>query len=176
MGFIRPVEEARLFTALLSKDERLFQIAREKLSSSLSTVDFVSPVYPWAHTRYYEKEMGTDLKRVFLFFEQPVQPDILPYVKKMTNELEVYFRANSGETMPARPMNIDPGYLTLAKVVLAATKDYYHRIYIGEGIYAEVTLYYRDKTYQPFLHTYPDYRSQEYISIFNEARERMLGQ
>ncbi len=175
MGFIKSVEEARLFTALLSRDERLFHITRENLSPSLGLVDFVSPVYPWAHTRYYEKEMGTDLKRTFLFFEQLIQPDTLADVKRMTNDLEFYFRDNIDATMPTRPINIDPGYLTLAKVVLASTKDFYHRIYIGKGIYAEVTLYYKDKAYQPFPYTYPDYRSAEYISMFNEVRERMSG-
>ena len=65
--------------------------------------------------------------------------------------------------------------MTLAKVVLASTKDYSHRIYIGKGIYAEVTLFYQDKTFQPLLHTYPDYRSGEYVDLFNKARGNLAG-
>ena len=176
MGFIniKPVEQAKLFTALLSRDEGLFDIASERLSSSFGPVEITSPIYPWIHTRYYEKEMGTDLKRIFLFFRIPIQPDLLSDIKNMTNDIEIYFMNNAIAGMPGRPINIDPGYLTLSKVILASTKDYSHRVYIGKGIYAEVTLHYRDKTYQPFPYTYPDYGSKEYIDMFNRVRERLL--
>ena len=174
MGLIKPVEEARLFTALLSREEGLIHTAREKLSVSFGPVDFVSEISPWAHTRYYKKEMGTGLKRQFLFFERHILPDTLSNIKNMTNDLEADFRTNADAAMSGRPVNIDPGYLTLAKVVLASTKDYYHRIYIGNGIYAEVTLSYRDKSYQSLPHTYPDYGSREYIDMFNRVREEVL--
>ena len=174
MGRIKPVEEARLFTALLSREEGLIHAARERLSLSFGPVDFASEISPWAYTRYYEKEMGTDLKRQFLFFERPILPDALSNIKNMTNDLEADFRTNADAAMSGRPVNIDPGYLTLAKVVLASTKDYYHRIYIGSGIYAEVTLYYRGKSYQPLPHTYPDYGSRESIDMFNRVRKEVL--
>ena len=118
--------------------------------------------------------MGADLKRIFLFFERPVTPDRLADIKNITNEIEDSFCRNT-ENLPERPINIDPGYMTLAKVVLASTKDYAHRIYIGKGIYAEVTLFYQDKTFQPLLHTYPDYRSGEYVDLFNKARGNLAG-
>jgi hypothetical protein len=175
MGLLRPVEEVKLFVALLSNNERLFDITRESLSQSFGPVDIVSPTYQWNHSTYYEMEMGTDLKRTFLFFERPIQPQTLADIKIITNELEEYYSNNTGASDPIRSVNIDPGYLTLAKVVLASTKDYAHRIYIGKGIYAEVTLYYMDKTYQPLPYTYPDYRSKEYITMFNMARAVMEG-
>lgn len=175
MGTINPVEEARLFTALLSREEMLIHAARERLSLSFGPVGFVSEISPWTHTRYYEKEMGTELKRQFLFFERPILPDALSNIKKMTNDLEADFRTRAGAAMPGRPVNIDPGYLTLAKVVLASTKNYCHRIYIGNGIYAEVTLYYRDKSYQSLPHTYPDYGSRESIHMFNKVKEMVFA-
>lgn len=174
MDLIKPVEEARLFTALLSREEKLIHIARESLSLSFGPVDFATEISPWAYTRYYEKEMGTGLKRQFLFFAQPFLPDALSSIKKMTNDLEADFRTRTNDAVPRRPVNIDPGYLTLAKVVLASTKNYYHRIYIGNGIYAEVTLYYRGKSYQTLPHTYPDYGSRESIDMFNRVREEFL--
>jgi hypothetical protein len=70
-----------------------------------------------------------------------------------------------------RQINIDPGYLSLDKVVLATHKDYSHRLYLGKGIYGEVTLFFKDKTFNPFPWTYPDYRTHEYINFFNDARE-----
>jgi len=174
MGLIKPVEEAKLFTALLSREERLIHAARERLSLSFGPVDFVSEISPWAHTRYYKKEMGTGLKRQFLFFERHILPDTLSNIKNMTNDLEAHLKDSTDTGMPGRHINIDPGYLTLAKVVLASTKNYCHRIYIGNGIYAEVTLYYRDKSYQSLPHTYPDYGSREYIDMFNRVREEVL--
>lgn len=173
MGSIKPVEDVKLFTALLSRDERLFHIVQERLSSAFGSVDFVSTVFSWTYSRYYEKEMGTDLKRIFLFFEKIIKPDTLPDIKILTNVLETNCSNKTYSTIRGRPINIDPGYLTLSKVVLATTKDYSHRIYIGKGIYAEVTLYFMDKTFQPFPYTYPDYRSKEYISMFNMMRGRM---
>lgn len=175
MGFIKPVEEVKLFIALLSRDERLFEILKEKLSLSFGPVDYISPVYPWTHTKYYEKEMGSDLKRMFLFFEKPVLPECLSDIKNRTNEIERQFVDYTSQEMPVRPVNIDPGYLTLSKVVLASTKDYSHRIYIGKGIYAEVTLYHKDGSFQPFPYTYPDYRSMECIDMFNRVREGGRG-
>ena len=70
-----------------------------------------------------------------------------------------------------RSVNIDPGYLDLAKVVLFSTKDYSHRIYLDKGIYAEVTLFYKDNRFNPWPWTYPDYRTSEYLGIFKSIRE-----
>lgn len=171
MGIIRPVEQVKLFTAILFSNAGVFNAARERLSSAFGPVKMAGPVWTWSHSNYYEKEMGADLKRTFLFFERLIMPDRLADIKTITNEIEEDCRSSSGR-LPERPINIDPGYITLAKVVLASTKDYSHRISIGRGIYAEVTLCYQDKTYHPLPHTYPDYRSAEYIALFNMARGR----
>lgn len=167
MGSIKPVEKVKLFAGILFSDKGYIDIIRDKLSSTLGPIDLTSPTWPWKHSSYYEKEMGTDLERVFFFFERPIHPDQLPDIKIMTNELEMGLFSDENLL---RPVNIDPGYITLAKVVLASTKDYSHRIYIGKGIYAEVTLFYENKTFRPFPYTYPDYRSDEYITLFNMAR------
>ncbi|MBI5194523.1 MAG: DUF4416 family protein [Nitrospirae bacterium] len=175
MGLIRPPEKAKLFTALLGKNKDVFYQVREKLSSNFGPIEFTSPIYNWSHSKYYEKEMGTELQRVFFFFEQPIEQEMLSDVKIMTNEIENLYMNNAGPGNPQRQVNIDPGYLTLAKVVLASTKDYSHRIYIGKGIYAEPTFRYINKTFQPLQTTYPDYRSKEYVAMFNEVRKKLIG-
>lgn len=172
MGLIRPPDKVKLFTALLGKNKDVFYQVREKLSSCFGPIEFTSPIYNWSHSKYYEQEMGADLQRIFFFFEQPIEQDNLSDVKNATNEIENFYRSNSGTKSPGRSVNIDPGYLTLAKVVLASTKDYSHRIYIGKGIYAEITLYYINKTFQPLPTTYPDYKSKEYVAMFNEVRDK----
>ena len=74
-----------------------------------------------------------------------------------------------------RPLNLDPGYITPAKLVLASTKDHAHRIYLRDGIYAEVTLSFRGRKWQPLEWTYPDYRRDDYQRFFTECREWLLN-
>src|SRR4030066_236184 len=102
MGIIRPVEQVKLFTAILFGNEGVLNTAREKLSSALGPIDMSSPVWTWSHSTYYAKEMGADLKRIFLFFERPVTPDLLADIKNLTNEIEGSFRRNSAN-LPERP-------------------------------------------------------------------------
>jgi hypothetical protein len=75
-----------------------------------------------------------------------------------------------------RPVNLDPGYIEQAKVVLASTKNFYHRIYIGRGIFAEVTMHFKNNTYQFFPWTYPDYQSRDYQEFFLRTRQIFRSQ
>jgi hypothetical protein len=111
--------------------------------------------------------MGTGLTRVYLAFEPLTPPADLALAKHTAHRLEAAWCTASGQ----RRVNVDPGYLDLAKVVLATTKDYTHRLYIGAGIFAEVTLRYQHKSFQPWEWTYPDYRELETIAFFNRLRE-----
>lgn len=162
-------EGVKLFVGMLSSEIYLFDELRERLKGVFGPVDLESPVWQWSHTDYYSEEMGEDLKRKFLFFQRLINPEIIPEIKLRTIELEgQYLRDNGG-----RRINLDPGYLGLAKVVLVSTKDFSHRIYLRNGIYAEVTLLYSGKTYQPLPYTYPDFRTEGYIQLFREARESL---
>ena len=89
-------------------------------------------------------------------------------IKRQTNAWEAEYAALGLHPEP-RPLNLDPGYITLAKLVLASTKDHAHRIYLGDGIYAEVTLAYRDRRWQPLEWTYPDYRRDDYQQFFTDV-------
>lgn len=126
-----------------------------------------SATLPFTQTAYYEREMGPTLTRTFLAFG-PLRPmDDLAEVKHATNQLE----ASWSDARRQRQVNLDPGYLDLAKVVLATTKDYSHRLYIGTGIYAEITLRYQQKRFQPWPWTYPDYRESVALDFFAQLRE-----
>ena len=120
----------------------------------------------FGHTDYYRDEFGEGLSRKFLGFSSLITPEKLSEIKVLTNRIEDKFRKEG-----RRLINIDPGYLDMAKLVLASTKDFMHRIYLDRGIYAEITLSYQNKSFRSFDWTYPDYRSKEYIDIFNEIRE-----
>jgi hypothetical protein len=137
-------------------------------------IDLASEVLPWENTAYYRDEMGDHIVRKFIFFERLIDPNELSRIKAFTIGLESRFAVQKG-TIPQRRINLDPGYLTEAKVVLSTTKDFAHRIYIGNSIYAEVTLRYSNsaRRFVPFEHTYPDYRTDAYAALFNRARDNL---
>lgn len=165
MGLPRDPQPVKLFAGFIFRDEKTVNAARSELSVRYGASDLESPVFPFIHTDYYDEEMGKPLYRKFVSFSTLIPPNTLSSVKLFTNSVEE--RHVSGTL---RTINIDPGYLDLAKVVLASTKDFVHRIYIGRKIYAEVTLFYRNKSYCSWKWTYPDFRSRRYRDFFGQMR------
>ena len=120
---------------------------------------------------YYTAEMGDIIDRVFFSFERLIEADHLADIKRQTNELEEELRGGLPQSEAVkRPVNLDPGYIEHAKVILASTKNFYHRIYLGRGIFGEVTMHFRNNTFQFFPWTYPDYQSREYQEFFLRIR------
>ncbi|MDD5282055.1 MAG: DUF4416 family protein [Candidatus Omnitrophica bacterium] len=158
--------KVKLIMGFIYKDEAIFIKVRDKLKRKFGRIDFQPGPLDFNSTDYYKKEMGPGLKRRFISFSKLILMQDLYRIKLYTNRLEAEFLASSGE----RQVNIDPGYLDLAKLVLASTKDYAHRIYLRKGVFAEVTLNYRGNSFSPNDWTYPDYRSHEYADIFNKIR------
>ncbi len=159
-------EEALLFIGILYRDQAYLSSARESISGRFGGILIETAPMSWDYSRYYEEELGRPLKRVFTFFEDRIDPETLAAIKITTNKIEASLSIEG-----KRNINLDPGYLTAAKVVLASTKNYSHRIYVGQGIFAEVTLVYREGGYRPHLFTYPDYASDAYAEIFARARQ-----
>lgn len=164
----RPV---KLIIGFIFKEEIAFSKAKFILEKRFGKTDFESQALTFKHTTYYEEEFGKDLKRRFIAFNKLINPCGLPGIKIYTNRVEKKLSSAS-----SRSINIDPGYLDLSKLILASTKDYRHRIYLNKGIYSEVTLFYENKSYRPWEWTYPDYKSDEYIAIFNRIRDIYAGQ
>ncbi|MCL4475675.1 MAG: DUF4416 family protein [Nitrospirae bacterium] len=163
-----PPEPVLLFTATLYHDEECFSAAREGLHKCFGEIVMESQPLPWEYSDYYTEELGSPIQRKFLFFRNMINRENLSDIKLATNEIEE--RLSTGGK---RNINLDPGYLTPYNVILASTKNYSHRIYIGKGIFAEVTLIYKEKDhrYQPHLFTYRDYASDGYAEIFSRARK-----
>lgn len=166
MGKIKTPEKAKLICGMITSSKNFFKNAEEKLSLKFGKIDFESEVLPFVHTDYYESEFGKNLLRKFISFEELINQDNSAEIKIFTNKTEEEFSVDK-----KRKINLDAGIITLSKLILFSTKDYYHRIYLNKGIYAEITLFFKDKTYQPFPWTYPDYKTQEYINIFNQIRK-----
>jgi hypothetical protein len=171
MGNIRLPLQVKPFLGILYSDSALMEYCSEKLFREFGPPDLASEARPWAETNYYREEMGPGLFRRFIFFERLADPGRLPYFKLFTDALERASAMREGDSLRRR-INLDPGYITEAKVVLATTKDFSHRVYVGEGIYAEATLRYgrKEGCFLPLEHTYPEFRDEACRRLFAEAR------
>jgi hypothetical protein len=177
MGLPTPHPPVLLILAAFSRYDDAFDWAQRRAEEEFGPVALASPRFDFRETDYYEPTMGPGLQKAFFAFERAIDPARLAAIKLQTNAWEeTYARqaVQAGQAEP-RPLNLDPGYLTLAKLVLASTKDHAHRIYLERGIYAEVTLVYRQRRWQPREWTFPDYRRQEYHDFFTRCRQRLHG-
>ena len=170
MGKMKEPEPAKLFMSLIALEDATFARGMEDLASIFGKADCVSEKFPFDFTDYYTQEMGKPLFRHFITFDRLISITSLPDVKRATNQLEERYAALNGN----RPINIDPGYICLEHVILATTKGYTHRPYLRDGIYADLTLMYRNKSFQPLEWTYPDYRQESVIRLFNQFRKKYL--
>lgn len=172
MGKIKAAVPVKLFVGMLSTQESLFTELCARLQERFGAPDSESPVIPFIYTDFYNGELGEGILRKFYSFEKLTDPLFLADAKLATNDLEEEYGI-SGK----RRINLDPGYISLSKLVLASAKDRSHRIYIGKGIYAEVTLQYEKKAFQGWHWTYSDYESrpyQEYLLAVRKIYARQL--
>jgi hypothetical protein len=170
MGKIQAVEPAQLIVGVLAAPSVSLAEVEGELVARWGPVALASEEWDFTWTDYYEAEMGPALRRKFWALERPIDPADLSGIKRATNDLEQTL-AGAGAGGPARSVNLDPGYVTLGQLVLATTKPHQHRIYLGQGIYAEVTLRFQRGAFAPWPWTYPDYRSPAYLDFFNRVRE-----
>jgi hypothetical protein len=162
-----PPPAAKIFCGFIyAPDLDLAEVLR-LLEQAWGPVEFVSRRIPFEYTGYYDREMGPSLSRKFVTFEQEVDQEALPGLKWEAKRVEEsYLNARGG-----RRVNIDPGFLLPERLMLATTKPFAHRPYLAKGIYADVTLIYRKKSYRPLEWTYPDYGTPETLGILNRLRE-----
>ena len=169
MGRIGAPKPIKLIMSVITSDGQLFAEVSEVLAASYGAIDFESDCIPFDCTEYYTPEMGEGLLRQFCTFRPLIPRERLVRIKRETNEIEAQFTA-AGK----RRVNIDPGYICAEHLILATTKGYTHRPYLGEGIYADLTLIYRDGEFRPLEWTYPDYASFQIREILQGIRTRYL--
>ncbi len=176
MGQPHPSQPVKLIVGMISAQEVLFGQACRQLASHWGDIDLVSPVFPFYHTDYYQPEMGSNLLRRFVSFQKLISPDNLAACKLLSNQIEADFADEQGK----RRINLDPGYLNFHQLVLASAKNFSHRIYLKEGIYAELTLQYKKGCgWQDLPWTYPDYRlaaTKEFLSQVRKQYKQQLEQ
>jgi hypothetical protein len=157
----------KLVIGLFMKDKTLFTPVAADLASAFGDFDLVSSWIPFDYTSYYEPEMGSPLFRRLLSFREAIHQGGLASIKMTTNGLEEAY-AQDGR----RGVNIDPGYLLYERFVLASGKNFSHRIYIGQGIYADLTLIYKHGAFEKLPWTYPDYADRPILQFLEKVRNK----
>jgi hypothetical protein len=174
MGTVRMPERVGLIAALMALDLEWIDRAKSILVRQLGPIVLQSDPFPFDFSSYYQREMGDHLVKQFISFQGLIAMDQIGEIKRTTNHIEQQL-GYVQEGILRRRVNIDPGYVAPSKLVLATTKDYDHRIYLGKGIYAEVTLRYRHGHFQPSEWTYPDYRTELALDFFTRVRSDVLA-
>lgn len=166
-----PPDPVKLFIGALYNDSTALAEAREAACARLGPVDYESPVVPFTFTDYYSAEMGGRIDRVFWSFERLIDPSAIVEIKAFTKDVEVRL-TRSGK----RTVNLDPGYMDYFKVVLASAKFGGNKVYLRDGIYADITLWYEKGRFKPFVWGFPDFKTGAYDAILLKIRERYKAQ
>ena len=188
MWELKEPKPVKLIVGILASDEgdpardashvgsqRCLAAARDAVLAALGPADLVSEAWSFTQTDYYADEIGPKVLRQFVSIEKLVHPGDLAEIKERTNAIEQESAATLAMPYP-RPVNLDPGVIEPSKLILASTKNFAHRIYIGRKIYAEVTLVFDKGQWRSLPYTFPDYYRPEYHEFFSKVRSRLVQQ
>lgn len=164
-------EDVKPISSIFSHHKQSIDTVIGELEESFGPTDWISPGLFFDRTRYYAREMGWPLHRRFISFKNLIRPNDIVEIKLETNRVENKYLQDG-----KRRINIDPGYISLERLILATGKNYTHRIYLSKGIYADLTLVFHKNSFRPLKWTYRDYADQVIIGYFNDVREKYKKQ
>lgn len=170
MSTLKEPPPVKLFTSVLFNSIPDLTELQNKLAEEFGPTDFVSDRFYFTQTRYYEKEMGAGLKRMIIGFRNLIRREEIVGIKIRSNRIEDVFSDSQGN----RSVNIDPGYIAAEHLILATGKGFYHRPYLGRGVYADLTLVYQNNNFKPLEWTYPDYLQDDVQKVFFRLRDNYL--
>ena len=160
---------AKLVVSVLSAGlDRCWQPVLAGLAERFGPVEIAYPAMPFVHTAYYNDELGVPLVRRLLCFAGLVPQETLGGAKQATNALEDRLTRPDGR----RRVNLDPGLLTCERFVLATGKNFTHRIYLGDGIFGDLTLVFQAGSWQTLPWTFPDYAAPDMLARLTDIRCR----
>jgi len=157
---------AKLLVSVIYREEDRFRRVLTRLQGIFGEVERTSGPFPFNLTDYYEREMGAPLHRRFVVLGEPVSRDTLATTKVLLEDLEREYSEDGRRTV-----NLDPGLVTEENFLLATAKNYSHRVYLKDGVFADLTLVYRKGEYRPLPWTYPDYASLDIRKFLSEVRQ-----
>lgn len=175
MWELKQPDPVKLIIGILAADSKCLTRSIEEIERQFGKIDLRSDAWPFTQTDYYKEQTGGEILRQFVSLENLIDPAALADIKHQSNALEQDLAQMLKTDLP-RPVNLDPGIVEPSKLVLATTKNYSHRIYIGKFMYAEVTLVYDKGHWQPLPYTFPDYRLDYYHKFFSKIRTKLLEQ
>lgn len=175
MWQVNEPEPVKLIIGILAADDKALDAAWDRIRDEFGEIDFTSEVWPFTQTSYYKDELGENILRQFASIAKLIDPGQLADIKHRANQIEIELAEKLSTDLP-RPVNLDPGIIEPSKLVLASTKNFSHRIYIGKGMYAELTLSFCKGTWQSFSYTFPDYKEQRYHKFLSIVRDRLVEQ
>ena len=175
MAEVSKAPTVKLICGMICSCKDLFDLAERRMGERFGPVDLRSDLMNFDFTHYYDAEMGTPLYRKFVSFQKLIDPEELIEAKRHTNRLEEQF-ASKSNLQVSRPINLDPGYIEESKLVLGSMKNFSHRIYLGSGVYGEITLMYQKGKWKGLNWTFPDYGSGRYNSFLTAVRDKLRKQ
>jgi hypothetical protein len=175
MWELKTPKPVKLLVGILAADNNCLTTAIDTIRTEFGNIDLISNIFPFNQTSYYKDQTGENILRQFVSIEKLIDPGKLAAIKHKTNNLEQKLAAQLDIDLP-RPVNFDPGIIEPSKLILATTKNFSHRIYIGKKMYAEVTLTFDKGCWIPLPYTFPDYKQTCYHDFFGKVRKRLLEQ
>jgi len=175
MWKLKKPKPAKLIMGVLAADDNALHAAMNAIIARFGRTDIVSDIWPFKHTDYYQDQTGDNILKQFASFEKLISPGKLADIKLATNRIEQRLAKKLALDVN-RPVNLDPGIIEPSKLILATTKDFSHRIYIGKKMYAEVTLLYQKGVWRSFEYTFPDHKEQCYHDFFTKVRTKLMEQ
>ncbi len=175
MWELQEPKPVKLIVGILASDERCLAAARDAVFASFGPADLISEAWTFDQTSYYVEQIGPKVLRQFVSIKDLVHPGVLAEVKHRTNAIEQDLAKTLATPYP-RPVNLDPGVIEPSKLILASTKNFAHRIYIGQQMYAEVTLVFDKGQWRTLPYTFPDYYRSEYHEFLSLVRSRLVEQ
>ncbi len=169
MRRISKIEPVKPFLGILYHEKSALDEALQRIGNELNPVERLSDSFSFHETDYYEDEMGLDLLRTFAVLQNVIDPSEIKQYKRYCFDLESEL-ARDGK----RPINLDPGYINYYHLVLTSVKTLPHKIYLGDGVFAEIEMIYKNKQFQPMDWAYADYR--KYTGVFLQFRKRYVEQ
>ncbi|NQT57654.1 MAG: DUF4416 family protein [Bacteroidetes bacterium] len=171
MGKTKEYIPEKLIIGILAIEIQLPEPLIHRVVNDFGPIERIDGPYPFDYTQYYNDEMGENIQKYFLTFNQLVAPDRLAEIKELTNQIEEEWSSGN-----KRSINLDPGILSETRFILATTKNRGHRVPLKNGMYAEVTLIYMHKEFQPLPWTYADFCDPIYRNLLKEIRKSYLQQ
>jgi hypothetical protein len=171
----KPFPPVKPLCGLIASSDEAFRAAEEGMVGLLGPVEARSPRFVFDATDYYARDMGPGLARVFLSFRRLMRPERLAGLKLAANALEASIGRSLGPAA-VRAVNIEPGYLTKAALIMATTKDFSHRVPLADGIYGHLELLFSRSGVRLLDWTYPDFRQSGYQAFLLDVRRSYLAE